>query len=610
MKKILLTALLGTAIVSSNAQYFQNYKNLNFIIPAVTPERYNSGVKAVVDLKLGNPNNYYLAGVGVSYRNTTLFPVGGPANYKGDRMRFTRDYRNGTVATNKGYEVSDLGALIVHSSEGNSIAEQTNVALTGSYYIVGSVYNAIAAGVIPGGSDASWFNVGTSGIINSASRLDFNTGWTDRGMCVRESKFVPGTTIECGYTSQPGTTRTDCYVARRTNTGAILWAFTYNFDPTVLPGFFPDADCRSFSLCEDPLTGNIYCVGSIDDRSTPIPQQDALAFSLSPFGGVLWSNMYNVGKFDKFNSVKWTADNNLIVIGEVDPMIATLPASNTWLIKLFSATGAVNFSQVIGIPTALAPVTIMPSRGWDLIERINTFGLQEYQIVGTVNFSAIGDQLWIKADAAGVAKEFNVYNALGFDNFMGIDYANNGISKPGPVMFSSSLNTTSTSSNSHLIHSYFNGAACTNICPQIPISMALPVNFITLPFYVNQVRNSVGIKAKLFNYQVVLQCSQAAIGCGSSARDNYSTLKLDADDVNLYPNPVADQLNLNINANEQGEYQIEIMDITGKLIQTDLSLLAAGESEVQLDVSGLTPGFYMLRITNSSGTIIKKFIKN
>lgn len=608
MRKILLTALLGSAIATSNAQYFQNYKNLDFLIPALTPERYNSGIKANVDVKLANPSNYYLAGVGVSYRNTTPFPVGGPVNYKGDRMRFTRDYRNGTVSTNKGYEVSDVGAALVYNSEGNSIAEQTNTAGIGSYYLVGSVYSTALAGGIPGGSDASWFNVSTTGAINAASRLDMNNGWKDRGMCVRESKFVPGTTIECGYTTQPGTTRTDCYVARRSNAGAILWCFTYNFDPTVAAGALPDANCQAYSLCEDPATGNIYAVGIIIDGTSA--NQDALAFALNFGGGVLWSNTYNVGPIDRFNSVRWTSDNNLITVGETNPLIATMPPNDTWLVKLFSAAGGISFSSLIAIPTAVAPITLMPSRGWDVQERINTAGNSEFQIVGTVNFNPIGNQLWIKANGVGNALQFNVYNPLGFDNFMGIDYVSNVLFKPGPVMFSSSLNTASTMSNSHLNHTYFNGAACTNLCPQIPNSFPIPVTVLGNPFYINQIRNTVAIKAKLFNYQVTTLCSQAAIGCGNNSRDNLSSIAITAQDINLFPNPASDQLTLNINTNAEGEYRVELLDVAGKLIQSDVAQLVAGESNIQLDVANLTPGFYIIKVISGNETIRKTFVKN
>ncbi len=80
--------------------------------------------------------------------------------------------------------------------------------------------------------------------------------------------------------------------------------------------------------------------------------------------------------------------------------------------------------------------------------------------------------------------------------------------------------------------------------------------------------------------------------------------------VNLYPNPAKDQLNIFLEAAENGKVEFSVMDILGR----EYSLPAAtftiitGVNHLNLDTHDLPAGIYSLRIEMDSFTQIKQFI--
>ena len=81
---------------------------------------------------------------------------------------------------------------------------------------------------------------------------------------------------------------------------------------------------------------------------------------------------------------------------------------------------------------------------------------------------------------------------------------------------------------------------------------------------------------------------------------------LSSDNVNVYPNPTNDNLNIQLSRNLEAD--IRIFDTLGKLMvyQPNVSI-----SETHtVSVSNLNTGIYFIRINTELGTITKKFIKN
>ena len=78
--------------------------------------------------------------------------------------------------------------------------------------------------------------------------------------------------------------------------------------------------------------------------------------------------------------------------------------------------------------------------------------------------------------------------------------------------------------------------------------------------------------------------------------------------VNLYPNPVADVLNISIQTEGLASSTIEIFDVSGKVI----SVINQGLNEshkVEYPTADLAEGLYYVKVTMNNSSVVKKFIK-
>ncbi|HOZ53044.1 MAG TPA: T9SS type A sorting domain-containing protein, partial [Chitinophagaceae bacterium] len=71
--------------------------------------------------------------------------------------------------------------------------------------------------------------------------------------------------------------------------------------------------------------------------------------------------------------------------------------------------------------------------------------------------------------------------------------------------------------------------------------------------------------------------------------------------VTLYPNPVNDVLNFEINTPKSSSVMTKIMDATGRVVKTVEMYLQAGNNINQVDMKSLADGMYMISITNNRG---------
>lgn len=82
---------------------------------------------------------------------------------------------------------------------------------------------------------------------------------------------------------------------------------------------------------------------------------------------------------------------------------------------------------------------------------------------------------------------------------------------------------------------------------------------------------------------------------------------VDQGDISIYPVPVKDYLNFEINSNATIEtLEVDIFDMNGKHIATNLY---EGENSGVIDVSLLKPGLYIARFSGNNKVIIKRFSK-
>jgi uncharacterized delta-60 repeat protein len=79
--------------------------------------------------------------------------------------------------------------------------------------------------------------------------------------------------------------------------------------------------------------------------------------------------------------------------------------------------------------------------------------------------------------------------------------------------------------------------------------------------------------------------------------------------VNIYPNPVRDVFNLELDNKHTGAVRVEIVSVTGRMEKGFTVNKADGKSRHNLSLSGLAKGEYILRITQNGYTQTRKIIK-
>jgi ELWxxDGT repeat protein len=93
------------------------------------------------------------------------------------------------------------------------------------------------------------------------------------------------------------------------------------------------------------------------------------------------------------------------------------------------------------------------------------------------------------------------------------------------------------------------------------------------------------------------------------ARETAGPAGLEAPIVGLYPNPVADQLNVRLSFPASAVKATSIRDAAGRSFGED-GHRRVGDNQLQMDVSALQPGLYLLHLRSEEGDHVLKFVKN
>ncbi len=83
---------------------------------------------------------------------------------------------------------------------------------------------------------------------------------------------------------------------------------------------------------------------------------------------------------------------------------------------------------------------------------------------------------------------------------------------------------------------------------------------------------------------------------------------IDNSDVVLYPNPAADNLSIAINAKESNKGQVNILDITGKILSSQNINLETGKNVINQNTSELPSGIYFVQVKCNESFVTKKLV--
>lgn len=85
--------------------------------------------------------------------------------------------------------------------------------------------------------------------------------------------------------------------------------------------------------------------------------------------------------------------------------------------------------------------------------------------------------------------------------------------------------------------------------------------------------------------------------------------KLFADEITLYPNPASNYTSLNFVSEQNTSATIDITDLSGKILRSPYSgELKSGCNRIDLNLSGLKSGIYLVRISGTTGNTVRKLI--
>ena len=99
---------------------------------------------------------------------------------------------------------------------------------------------------------------------------------------------------------------------------------------------------------------------------------------------------------------------------------------------------------------------------------------------------------------------------------------------------------------------------------------------------------------------------------GKSVANAGNVINADAESLNIevYPNPTKDVVNVQCSMDDVQCSGIEVVDIYGKIITTaGTRFIASDQTPIQINVSGLAAGMYFVRVTTDRGVVTKAFVK-
>lgn len=84
--------------------------------------------------------------------------------------------------------------------------------------------------------------------------------------------------------------------------------------------------------------------------------------------------------------------------------------------------------------------------------------------------------------------------------------------------------------------------------------------------------------------------------------------KFDIEEINVYPNPARDFVNVDLAALDSKKYTIDFITISGTIVLTEtIKFTTVHSYTLQINIENLKRGFYIVRVSSSDGIINRPF---
>ena len=80
-------------------------------------------------------------------------------------------------------------------------------------------------------------------------------------------------------------------------------------------------------------------------------------------------------------------------------------------------------------------------------------------------------------------------------------------------------------------------------------------------------------------------------------------------DLNTWPNPVDNVLNTALTSELKGNVQVSISDLSGRVVSTENRSISNGLNRMEVPVTDLNAGMYMVQLSNGKASISSRFVK-
>lgn len=119
-----------------------------------------------------------------------------------------------------------------------------------------------------------------------------------------------------------------------------------------------------------------------------------------------------------------------------------------------------------------------------------------------------------------------------------------------------------------------------------------------------------------YDWQIKTNCNTSGtINSGWSPIQTFTTLAQRMEEeavtttsLNIYPNPATSQVNIKFSTMEEGNYSINLMDMTGRMVKSELDNASLGENSHILNLDGISKGLYFVTIQKGQTMLKSKLV--